>query len=95
MTRRNLARTLHDVAGHRVAVVHRDRIRHAADGGEAARRRGFAAGLDGFGMLDARLAQMHVHVDEARRYDLPGCIENLRAFGRQVFADGSDQAVFD
>ena len=61
-----LAGALDDVAGDGGIVVHRQRVGHAADGGEAARRRRARAGLDGFGMLDARLAQMHVHVDEAR-----------------------------
>ena len=75
---RAAARPLHDVAGHGGAVVHRLGVGHAADGGEAAGRRGARAGLDGFGVLEARLAQVHVHVDEAGRHDQAGGIEHLR-----------------
>ena len=74
-----LSRAVHDVAGDGGVVVHRHRVRHAADGGEASGRRGARAGFDGLGMLDARLAQMHVHVDEARRDDQAGGVEYLRA----------------
>ena len=46
---------------------------------EAAGRRGARAGLDGLGVLEARLAQMHVHVDEAGRDDQARGVEHLGA----------------
>ena len=60
-----LARAFNDVAGDSGVIVHRQRVGHAADGGEASRRRGARSGFDGLGMLDSRLSQMDVHVDEA------------------------------
>ena len=89
-----LAGAFDDVAGDGGIVVHRQRVGHAADGGEAAGGRGARAGLDGFGVLEARLAQVHVHVDEAGSYDQAGGIEDLRAArGFEIGADGGDDAV--
>ena len=70
-------RALHDVAGHRGAVVHRLGVGHAADGGESAGRGRARAAFDGLGVLEARLAQVHVHVDEAGRDDQPAGVEDL------------------
>ena len=36
-----------------------------------------APDLDGLGVLETRLAKMHVHVDEAGRDDHAGCVEHL------------------
>ncbi len=96
LTLATCARALHDVAGDSGAVVHRDRVRHAADAGEAARRRRPRAGLDGLGVLDARLAQMHVHVDKARGDDGAG---GVRACAHRRLcrsrANGFDFSVAD
>ena len=92
---RLLARALDDVAGDGGVVVHRQRIRHAANGRESAGRRGARAGLDGFGVLDTGLAQMHVHVDEARRDDEAGGVEHFRARSRQILAHACNAAIFD
>ncbi len=54
------------VAGHRLVVDHRRGVRHAGDRGETARRSGAAAGGDVLFVLEARIAQVHVHVDESR-----------------------------
>ena len=64
---RVLARAVEDVVGHRRVVVHRVRVRHAGDRGEAARHGGAAARGDVFLVLLARLAQVAVQVDEAGR----------------------------
>ena len=48
------------------AVVHRRRVGHAGDGGESPGNRRSAAGGHCFLVLLPWLAQVHVHVDEAR-----------------------------
>ena len=53
------AHLVHDRRG----VAHGIRVGHRRDGGEAAECGGAAAGLDGLGLLLARLAQVHVEVD--------------------------------
>ena len=60
-------------------AVHRRRgIWHADHAGESARRRGARAGGDRFLGRLARLAQVHVQVDQARRNDQPGAIDHRR-----------------
>ena len=49
--------------------------------------------LDGFGVFEAGLAQVDVHVDEAGRDDQPGGVELFGAGGVELFADGGDVAV--
>ena len=88
-------RSLDDVAGHRGVVVDRRRVGHAADGGESAGGGGARAALDGFGVLESRLAQVHVHVDEAGRDDQAGGVERLGAAANRFGADAGDAAVFD
>ena len=97
LTHADFAGALHDVAGDGGAVVDRQRVRHAADGGESARRRRARAGFDGLGVLDARLAQMHVHVDEAGRDDRAGGIEHCDGIGdrSRPVPIGFDPAVAD
>ena len=56
---------LADILGDRGVVVHRIGVRHAGDRREAAGRRGARPGLDRLLVFVSRLAQMHVHVDEA------------------------------
>ena len=75
-----------DVAGDRGVVVHRRGVGHGADGGESARGRRARSALDGLGMLEAGLAQVHVHVDEAGRDDQPGRVEHLGARGVEILA---------
>ena len=53
-------------------VVDRIGVRHAGDGGEPARRGGRQARRDRLLVLLARLAQVHVHVDEAGADHGPG-----------------------
>ncbi len=58
-------------------VVHRLRVRHAADGGETASCRGARAGLDGFRGFLAGLAEMRVKVDEAGSNDQASSVEDF------------------
>jgi hypothetical protein len=62
-------RFLDDVAGDGGVVVHRRRIRHRTNRRESTRGRGARPALDGFRVLESRLAQVHMHVDETRRDD--------------------------
>ena len=66
-----------DGARDRGVVIHRLRVRHAADGGESAAGGGARAGFDGFGHFLARLAQMAVKINEAGRDDQAGGVENF------------------
>ena len=88
-------RLLQDVACHRRAVVDRMGVGHAAHAREAAARRGAGAGDDVLLVLLARIAQMAVHIDEARRDDLARCVHHLHALGAQVFADAGDFSIPD
>ena len=91
---------LEDVVSDHRRVVHRVGVRHAADGSESAGGGRVDAGLDGFGMFEAGLAQVHVHVDEPRCHDEPGRVDrrNLSAQLRlrgDVLVDRDDLAVAD
>lgn len=71
-------------------------VGHAGDGREAAGDRGGTAGLDGFALLLAGLAEVDVHVDEAGGEDFVGGVDGVVGFGAgEVGADGGDAAVFD
>ena len=74
-------------------IVDRIGVRHARDRGEAAGNRRRRAGRDRLLVLLARLAQMHVDVDQARApRSSPDCTAmTLRAVGRQVLADPRDR----
>src|SRR5580658_5751459 len=61
-------------------VVDGFRVGHAADGGEAAARRGTSAGFDGFGGFLARFAQMRVKIDEAGSDDQATGVEDFGIF---------------
>ena len=52
-------------------------------------------GLDGLGVLDPRLPQMHMHVDEARRDHQPRCVEHLGVGEIEIGADRRDAVVFE
>ena len=71
--------------GDRVGVGHR------VDGGEAAQRGGPGAGLDGLGVLAARLAQVGVQVDQAGQRDQAVGVDDLGAVRRQAGADLGDR----
>ena len=58
-----------DVSGDAGVVVHRRRVRHARHRGEAAGDRRRGAGRDRLLVLLARLAQVHVHVDQPGTHD--------------------------
>ncbi len=88
-------RALHDKAGHLRGIVHGLCVGHAAHGGESARCRGAGAALDGFGVFDARLAQMHVDVDEPGRDNQSGGIVDLRARALDGGRDRGDPLVVD
>ena len=89
-------RLLDHVAGDRGVIVHRLGVGHGADRREPARGRRARSALDGLGMLEARLAQMHVHVDEPRRHDQPRRVDNFRARpSREIRPDALDDAVLD
>ena len=84
------------VGGNRLAVDDRGGVGHAGHGGEAPCRRRTAAGRDVFLILQARIAQVHMHVDEtrgdnqSRRVDARGPVRR-----RQPFAKLEDHAVGD
>ena len=60
---------LHILHGHRV-VHNRVRVRHGAHGREAAVCRRARAGSDVFLLLEARLAQMHMHIHQTRKQNI-------------------------
>jgi hypothetical protein len=63
------------VIGHRVGIG------HGHHRGEAARRRRFRPGLDGFLRTLTRFPQVHMDVDEPRAHDKPAGIDVRRAGG--------------
>ena len=89
---------LQDVVGDAGVVVHRRRVRHARDGGEAAGDRRGGAGRHRFLVLLPRLAQVHVHVDQprarrpARSESSTTCVSRV---GRQIPADARDAIAVD
>lgn len=94
-----LGRLLEDEARDAGVVVHRIRVGHARDGGEPARDRRVDTRGHRFLVLLPRLAQVHVHVDEARADDEPGrqC-HDLTTVGeahRQVGLDPRDPIAID
>jgi hypothetical protein len=90
-----LAGAVDDVAGDGGIVVDGDCVWHAADGSESAGGGGAGAGLDGFGVLDAGLAEVDVHVDETGGDDEAGGVEDAGADGVEIGADLGDAAVLD
>ena len=77
----------HRVVGDRVGVGHREHR------GVAAQSRRHRAGLDGLGVLPARLPQVRVQVDEAGEHDGPAEVEQLVGVGVDLRGDVGDQAV--
>ena len=76
-------------------VDHRRGVRHAADGREAALRGSAGAGGDVLLLLLARLAQVHVHVHEARDDDLAGQVALDALLDGEAGAHLDDLAVAD
>src|SRR5579885_1043257 len=85
---------IHNVARDRGAVIHRLRVRHAADGSKSTRRRSAGAAFNRFGMFEPRFAKMDMHVDEPGRDDRFGGIEHLASGRRKIYADLANHSVF-
>ena len=69
-------------------------VGHAGDGGKPARQGRRRAGGDGLVVFASRLAQVNVHVDQARRDDFAaGVDDQVLAVARRVVA--GDAAVLD
>ena len=79
-----LPRSLHDVVDGAAIVHRRLGVGHGADGSEAAARRRPSAGLDGLLVLEAGIAQVRVEVDEPRRNDEAGGVDDPGAVGRHA-----------
>src|SRR5262249_47585590 len=85
-----------DVVGDRAVVVHGVRVRQAAYGGEPARSGGPRTGCHGLLVFVARLAQVHVDIDEARADDLAARVDDLGAGRRrEVPAEPFDLTLGD
>ncbi len=69
-------------------------VRHFEDGGDAAHHRGERAGLKVLLVLRARLAEMHLAVDDARQDCEPGGVDNLARIGGREIAERGDPAGF-
>jgi len=76
-------------------VVHRLRVRHGADGGEAADGRGPGPGGNRLLVLASRLPQVHVDVDEPWAHDEAFQVDHLATPGGEAPADLLDGAVHD
>src|SRR5215203_4787953 len=57
-------------------------VGHRADGAEAPSRRSHRSAGDGLQLLLTGLSEMYVEIDETWCYDLSGCLEDQRLFGR-------------
>ena len=79
--RRDAARLANDESDRRLIVGDGLGVRHRADRGEAARGRRARARRDRLDILASGLAQMAVHVDEARRDERARAVEHLGAIG--------------
>src|SRR5450759_2675619 len=83
------------VLGNRRVVYRWVGVGHAEDRRVAAARRGPAAASYVFLVLHSGLAQVGVHLDEARRHDAPGSVDDLAAVPAQASPDLGDGPVFD
>ncbi len=86
-------RAVQDESRHRSIVVHRLRVRHAANRGESAARRRPRSRLYGFRGFLPRLAQMHVKVNKSGRDDQPASIQDFRTLRCRNFPGRCD--LFD
>ena len=81
-------------ADDRGVVERGSRVGHRHDRGEPAARRGARAGLDGLRLLVARLAQVHVQIDEPRAHHTPRGVQHVSSSpAHQVGRDVDDVAV--
>ena len=90
-------RSLDNVAGDRAVVVDRVGVGHAGDGGEPTGHCRLGAGQHGLFVLVAGLAQVDMHIDEARGHDQAAGV-NARVSGREKAAgsvDPANQTVLD
>ena len=88
-------RLFDDVARHSRVVVGRLRVGHAANRGKAAVRRRTRAGNDILFIFLTRIAQMAVHIDQARGDYLARCVVYLCSVGGKPFADRRNFAVLN
>ena len=81
--------------GHLFGIFRRrNDVRHVDDGRDAPADGGCRAGGEVFFVRQARIAEMHVRVDEAGENVLPFDVDHLRAIGQRVAcADGDDLAT--
>ena len=92
--RRDAARLTNDESDRGLIVRHGLGVRHRADGRESARRRGTCARRDRLDIFAAGLAQVTVHIDEARRDERARAVETLGAIGvAEVASDRLDLPV--
>ena len=76
-------------------VYHRGGVRHGEHGGKTALGRGVGAGGDGLSVLAAGLAQVHVHVHQARQQHVAPAVHDLVRVVEGVLPDRVDHAVGD
>ena len=81
---------VNDETGDRSVIVDWFRVGHAADGGEASTSGGQRSRFDSFGIFLARLAQVHMHVNESGSDDEAGGVEYFRTVCFREFASRSD-----
>ena len=87
---------LEDRRDHRRVVERRIGVRHADDGGASTERRRPGPALDGFGLLAARLAEVHLDVDEPGRDHAALGVEHGGAGARcEAGCDLGDPSVDD
>src|SRR5262249_20798800 len=75
-------RLANDEADRGLVISDRIGVRHRAHRGESTSRRRARTRRDRLDVFTSRLTQMAVHVDEARRDDLPVAIDYLRVVRR-------------
>ena len=75
----------------------RDRsgIGHGKHRGKPALGRGLGTGLDGLGILAAWLAQVHVHINQARQQHVAAAVDGLGAVCLHLGPDGVNNATAD
>ena len=81
----------------RACRAHRRRlgVRHFEHRRDAAKHRRPAAGLQVFLVFEARLAEMHLRVDDAGEHMQAGGVDALAGLARRQAADGRDFPRFD
>ena len=85
---------LPDRLGEERLVDHWVGIRHGEYSGEASLGGSIRAGSDGFGVLAARLTQVHVHIDETRKQYVATTVDGFISIVKRVVPNGVDDTVF-